>query len=74
MVRQFFNPKIDLLCYVQVGSNISEDQLTAIAERAIVEAKQNLDGPQEVGLGFDDFNRAMKATEIEAKMSVRFHD
>ena len=57
-----------------MGSNISEDQLTAIAERVIVEAKQNLDGPQEVGLGFDDFNRAMKATEIEAKMSVRFHD
>jgi calcineurin B family protein 1 len=59
---------------LMVGTNISEDQLMAIAERAIVEAKQNLDGPQDVGLGFDDFSRAMKATEIEAKMSVRFHD
>jgi hypothetical protein len=46
----------------------------AIAERAIVEAKQNLDGKQEPGLGFEDFSSAMKATEIEAKMSVRFHD
>ena len=59
---------------VKVGSNISEDQLMAIAERAIVEAKQNLDGKQEPGLGFEDFSSAMKATEIEAKMSVRFHD
>ena len=58
----------------QVGTNIGEDQLVAIAERAIVEAKQNLDGPQEPGLGFDDFSCAMKSTEIEAKMSVRFHD
>lgn len=59
---------------LMVGSNISEDQLTAIAERAIVEAKSNLDGPQDSGLGFEDFSRAMKMTEIEAKMSVRFHD
>lgn len=59
---------------LMVGSNISEDQLMAIAERAIVEAKQNLDGKQEPGLGFEDFSSAMKATEIEAKMSVRFHD
>ena len=72
-----------------MGTNIGEDQLVAIAERAIVEAKQNLDGPQvnfrtlsfdniepkkEPGLGFDDFSSAMKSTEIEAKMSVRFHD
>jgi len=59
---------------LMVGTNIGEDQLVAIAERAIVEAKQNLDGPQEPGLGFDDFSSAMKSTEIEAKMSVRFHD
>lgn len=59
---------------LMVGSNISEDQLMAIAERAIVEAKQNLDGKQEPGLGFEDFASAMKSTEIEAKMSVRFHD
>ena len=77
----------------QVGTNIGEDQLVAIAERAIVDAKQNLDVPQEPGLGnsrylivqglysrltffsgFDDFASAMKSTEIEAKMSVRFHD
>ena len=74
MVSNFITLENFDLENLQVGSNISEDQLTAIAERAIVEAKQNLDGPQEVGLGFDDFNRAMKATEIEAKMSVRFHD
>jgi len=59
---------------LMVGSNISEDQLMAIAERAIVEAKQNLDGKNEPGLGFEDFSSAMKPTEIEAKMSVRFHD
>jgi len=59
---------------LMVGTNISEEQLAAIAERAIVEAKQNLDGKNEPGLGFEDFASAMKATEIEAKMSVRFHD
>lgn len=40
----------------QVGTNIGEDQLVAIAERAIVEAKQNLDVPQEPGLGTYQFS------------------
>jgi hypothetical protein len=57
-----------------VGKNISEDQLYAIAERAIVEAKQNLDGKSDAGLCLEDFATAMKSTEIDAKMSVRFHD
>ncbi|CBY22674.1 unnamed protein product [Oikopleura dioica] len=59
---------------MMVGKNISEDQLYAIAERAIVEAKQNLDGKSDAGLCLEDFATAMKSTEIDAKMSVRFHD
>lgn len=67
------NELLDIL-RLMVGKNISEEQLYAIAERAIVEAKQNLDGKQEVGLCLEDFMNAMKSTEIDAKMSVRFHD
>ena len=42
----FFFGSFDKQTILQVGTNIGEDQLVAIAERAIVEAKQNLDGPQ----------------------------
>lgn len=60
----------ELLAILQmmVGSNISEEQLTSIAERTILEADQ--DGDQMIA--FDEFCHALERTDVEQKMSIRF--
>ncbi|CAG0883049.1 unnamed protein product [Cyprideis torosa] len=54
--------------HMMVGANISEEQLTSIAERTIVEADQ--DGDQNIS--FQEFCSALERTEVEQKMSIRF--
>lgn len=46
----------------------SEEQLTSIAERTIVEADQN--GDQMIS--FEEFCNALERTDVEQKMSIRF--
>lgn len=46
----------------------SEEQLTSIAERTIVEADENGDGV----ISFEEFCKALDRTDVEQKMSIRF--
>lgn len=46
----------------------SDEQLTSIAERTILEADQN--GDQMISL--DEFCKALERTDVEQKMSIRF--
>lgn len=46
----------------------SEEQLTSIAERTIMEADQN--GDQMIS--FEEFSKALERTDVEQKMSIRF--
>nr|UCC70437.1 calcineurin B-like protein 1 [Nilaparvata lugens] len=54
--------------HMMVGANISEEQLTSIAERTILEADQN--GDQTIS--FEEFCKALDRTDVEQKMSIRF--
>lgn len=56
------------ILHMMVGANISEEQLTSIAERTIVEADANGDGM----ISFEDFCKALQRTDVEQKMSIRF--
>lgn len=56
------------ILHMMVGANISEEQLTSIAERTILEADQN--GDQMISL--DEFCKALERTDVEQKMSIRF--
>jgi len=62
--------KEELLAVLQmmVGENISEDQLTSIAERTILEADTDGDGM----INFEEFSKALDRSEVEQKMSIRF--
>ncbi|CAK8693178.1 calcineurin B homologous protein 1-like [Clavelina lepadiformis] len=53
-----------------VGSNISKEQLSHIAERTLLESDKNNDR----NITFDEFKTVMSRTEIDHKMSVRFLD
>lgn len=46
----------------------SEEQLTSIAERTIVEADENGDGM----ISFEEFCKVLERTDVEQKMSIRF--
>lgn len=46
----------------------SEEQLTSIAERTILEADQS--GDQMIS--FEEFCKALERTDVEQKMSIRF--
>jgi calcineurin B homologous protein 1 len=46
----------------------SEEQLTSIAERTILEADTNNDQM----ICFEEFCRALERTDVEQKMSIRF--
>lgn len=65
-----FISKEELLAilHMMVGANISEEQLTSIAERTILEA--DLDKDQMIS--FDEFYKALSRTDVEQKMSIRF--
>ncbi|KAG5319855.1 CHP1 protein, partial [Acromyrmex heyeri] len=56
------------ILHMMVGANISEEQLTSIAERTIVEADENGDGM----ISFEEFCKALERTDVEQKMSIRF--
>nr|QBH72777.1 calcineurin b subunit [Franklinothrips vespiformis] len=56
------------ILHMMVGANISEEQLTSIAERTIMEADQN--GDQMIS--FEEFCKALERTDVEQKMSIRF--
>ncbi|CAH0385459.1 unnamed protein product [Bemisia tabaci] len=56
------------ILHMMVGANISEDQLSSIAERTILEA--DLNGDQMIS--FDEFCKALERTDVEQKMSIRF--
>nr|QBH72769.1 calcineurin b subunit [Carausius morosus] len=56
------------ILHMMVGANISEEQLTSIAERTILEADQN--GDQMIS--FEEFCTALERTDVEQKMSIRF--
>ena len=46
----------------------SEEQLSSIAERTILEADKNCDQM----ISFEEFCRALERTDVEQKMSIRF--
>lgn len=56
------------ILHMMVGTNISEEQLTSIAERTILEADE--DGDQMIS--FEEFCKALNRTDVEQKMSIRF--
>nr|CAH7732602.1 unnamed protein product [Callosobruchus chinensis] len=56
------------ILHMMVGTNISEEQLTSIAERTILEADE--DGDQMIS--FEEFCKALQRTDVEQKMSIRF--
>lgn len=56
------------ILHMMVGANISEEQLSSIAERTILEADQ--DGDQMIS--FEEFCKALQRTDVEQKMSIRF--
>jgi len=53
---------------MMVGANISEDQLTSIAERTILEADTDADNL----ISFEEFKKVLERTDVEQKMSIRF--
>ncbi|GAB6026049.1 Ca2+-binding actin-bundling protein (actinin), alpha chain (EF-Hand protein super) [Chamberlinius hualienensis] len=54
--------------HMMVGANISEDQLSSIAERTIKEADKDDDSM----ISFEEFCEALSRTDVEQKMSIRF--
>lgn len=56
------------ILHMMVGANISDEQLTSIAERTISEADE--DGDQMIS--FEEFCKALQRTDVEQKMSIRF--
>lgn len=61
------------LCYIlsfMVGTNKSNDQLIAIADRTMLEADLNKDG----FIDFREFKQALERTDFQSKMSIRFLD
>ncbi|CAK1550438.1 unnamed protein product [Leptosia nina] len=56
------------ILHMMVGVNISEEQLSSIAERTIIEADTNNDQM----ISFEEFAHALERTDVEQKMSIRF--
>jgi calcineurin B family protein 1 len=54
--------------HMMVGSNISTEQLSNIADRTIMEADK--DGDQ--CITFEEFCKTLERTDVEEKMSIRF--
>jgi len=54
--------------HMMVGANISDDQLSSIAERTIKEADTDHDNM----ISFEEFCEALARTDVEQKMSIRF--
>ncbi|KAF0310157.1 Calcineurin B ous protein 1 [Amphibalanus amphitrite] len=60
----------ELLCvlHMMVGANISDEQLASIADRTIREVDQDNDD----AISLAEFSEALKRTEVEGKMSIRY--
>ncbi|XP_014212409.1 calcineurin B homologous protein 1 [Copidosoma floridanum] len=56
------------ILHMMVGANISEEQLTSIAERTLSEADEDGDNM----INFEEFCKALERTDVEQKMSIRF--
>lgn len=56
------------ILHMMVGANISNEQLTSIADRTIIEADR--DGDQ--CISFEEFSNILERTDVEEKMSIRF--
>ncbi|XP_018322906.1 calcineurin B homologous protein 1 [Agrilus planipennis] len=56
------------ILHMMVGANISEEQLTSIAERTILEADEDKDQM----ISFEEFCKALQRTDVEQKMSIKF--
>jgi len=57
-----------VILHMMVGANISEEQLSIIADKTISEADIDEDGL----ISFDEFNKTFEKSDIENKMSIRF--
>ncbi|XP_026822245.1 calcineurin B homologous protein 1 [Rhopalosiphum maidis] len=57
-----------VILHMMVGANISEEQLSIIADKTISEADIDEDGL----ISFDEFNKTFEKSDIEHKMSIRF--
>lgn len=56
------------ILHMMVGANISEEQLSSIAERTILEADKDNDQM----ISFEEFCTALQRTDVEQKMSIKF--
>ncbi|XP_011504298.1 PREDICTED: calcineurin B homologous protein 1 [Ceratosolen solmsi marchali] len=56
------------ILHMMVGANISEEQLSSIAERTLSEADEDGDNM----INFEEFCKALERTDVEQKMSIRF--
>lgn len=54
--------------HMMVGANISNEQLSSIADRTIMEADQDGDNM----ISFEEFCATLAKTDVEEKMSIRF--
>lgn len=57
-----------VLLHMMVGSNITEEQLGAIADRTLLEADLDEDGQ----ISFEEFIKALEKSDCEQMMSIRF--
>ncbi|XP_025416551.1 calcineurin B homologous protein 1 [Sipha flava] len=57
-----------VILHMMVGANISEEQLSIIADKTISEADINGDGL----ISFEEFSKTFEKSDIEHKMSIRF--
>ncbi|XP_050546897.1 calcineurin B homologous protein 1 [Daktulosphaira vitifoliae] len=57
-----------IILHMMVGANISEEQLSIIADKTISEADIDGDGL----ISFEEFSKTFEKSDIENKMSIRF--
>jgi len=57
-----------VILHMMVGANISEEQLSVIADKTISEADVDGDGL----ISFEEFSKTFEKSDIENKMSIRF--
>ncbi|XP_063716235.1 calcineurin B homologous protein 1-like [Symsagittifera roscoffensis] len=55
---------------MMVGNEVPDEQLTCIAQRAILEVDENADGE----LSFEEYVKIMERVDVEQKLSIKFLD
>jgi len=63
-------PELIKVLKLLVGANISQEQLSHIAERTLLESDKSKDRK----ISFEEFKEVLSKSEIDGKMSVRFLD